>query len=254
MYVDLFAGAGGLGLGFLWAGWTPLIATDVNARFLETYAFNVHPNTIAGDIRDEAVFSRVIEEARRESRIGDRRVWVLGGPPCQGFSTAGNRRSEDDPRNRLVLDYMRFIEELQPDGFLFENVPGIMNMNRGRVYADVHRLLSALRPQTETWVLEADQFGIPQRRKRVVIIGHDGQNKLSSPPVRTSPNVGSQGLFDPTCSVPTVLDALGDLPPLVPGQDGSALDYRDVPRTDYQLFVRGHLTPREYLDRLLPSG
>ena len=101
-FVDLFCGAGGLSLGFSWAGWEPVAANDIDEKFLETYKKNIHKNVIPGDIRDSSVLSDLLSSVEKtHSRNRFHRLFVLGGPPCQGFSTAGNRRSMCDKRNKL---------------------------------------------------------------------------------------------------------------------------------------------------------
>src|SRR5690606_27082204 len=127
-YIDLFCGAGGMGLGFKWAGWRPIIANDLVPKFVETYRQNVHRRAESGSITDPRVENLLTEVARQERQQGEP-LWVLGGPPCQGFSTAGNKRSMEDPRNLLVWDYVKILERIQPDGFVFENVMGLLSMH-----------------------------------------------------------------------------------------------------------------------------
>ena len=103
-YIDLFSGAGGLSLGFTWAGWEPIVANDIDASFLETYRRNVHESVVHGDIRDQEIVGKLCEivQAKRRANMP---LLVLGGPPCQGFSTAGNKRSEADQRNHLFAEF-----------------------------------------------------------------------------------------------------------------------------------------------------
>jgi DNA (cytosine-5)-methyltransferase 1 len=249
-FVDLFCGAGGLSLGFYWAGWIPLAATDWDAAAAATYAANIHGNVAVGDIRDEAVISDVVAKAEA-ARNGTRPTWLLGGPPCQGFSTAGRPRSLGDDRNHLYEPYRAALSRIVPDGFVFENVPGLLNMHGGEVLSLIRRELENAGYLTDVWVLRAEEYGIPQRRRRVLIIGRRSHLPGSEPPL---PITRFDTVPDALSAVPLVYsasEALSDLPPLVPGQDGSALDYLTEPQNSFQEFVRGRLTPDGLVGRLL---
>lgn len=250
-YVDLFAGAGGMGLGFKWAGWRPVIANDLKPRFVATYMQNVHSRAITGSITDPEVVEALVEAARAARQPGEP-FWVLGGPPCQGFSTAGKRRSMEDQRNHLVWDYVRFLERVMPDGFVFENVTGLMNMKGGSVFSEVKEAFSAVMPSVHGSVVAADEYGIPQRRKRVFLVGQRTQDNGAwvPPPTVTRTPTGQPSLFAHEQASVTVEEALWDLPPLAPNEDGSSKRYVSRPRTTYQALMRGLVTPEEYLSRL----
>lgn len=225
--VDLFAGAGGLSLGFHWAGWKGIAATDIDVSALATFERNIHPHTILGDIRDENIRRQIVSLVR--SRRGHRTpLVVLGGPPCQGFSTAGNKRSRHDERNLLFRDYCALVKLIDPDAFLFENVTGLTNMEGGAVYREILRALHSCCDQLLTTQVSAEDFGVPQRRRRIVIIGLRKKLKFTVPLGRARDDypVSAQ-------------DALSDLPRLCAGQDGTGLEYRSRPATYYQKFIRG---------------
>ena len=245
VFVDLFSGAGGMGLGFKWAGWKPVIANDIHATYLSTYARNVHDNVLLGSIASAEVFEKLLDAAKRVRSDG-RPFWVLGGPPCQGFSTAGNQRSMDDPRNHLAWDYVRFLEKARPDGFVFENVTGLLNMEGGRVFAAMQEAFSSVMPSIIPAVLSADQYAIPQRRKRVILVG--ARNRLDwRPPAPVTCLRPAPALFTDLPRAVSVQDALDDLPVLSPSQDGRSLPYRSAPKTTYQAFMRGSMSAAEYL-------
>lgn len=250
-FVDLFCGAGGLGLGFKWAGWTPLVANDIETSFLETYADNVHTNVIPGDIRDEKVFDEIITLAKKLSvRKSSLPLFLLGGPPCQGFSTAGKRRSMRDKRNSLFEEFRKALLALGPDGFIFENVPGILNMHGGKIFNIIYEQLGSIGYDVSIWKLQAEQYGIPQRRTRVFMLGLKPSLKAPSmpPPVTWfNKNVG-QRCFLP--SIFSVKESLDDLPPLQPGEDGSTLEYKAPPGNPYTHFVRGELSAKDYIEGL----
>lgn len=246
-FVDLFAGAGGLSLGFTWAGWQPLVATDIEPAFLSSYARNIHDSVISGDLRSPSVFDAVVGRAvdARSSAAG-RPLWVLGGPPCQGFSTAGNRRSMEDERNHLFRNYRGFLDAVEPDGFVFENVPGLLSMEGGRVFELVQSTLEGAVDHIELWSLRSERFGIPQRRHRLFLVGWDGPWRPAAPAVRTAdPRSSDAGHMAPWISV---AEAIDDLPELTSGQDGGTLGYRHDPMTAYQKLMRGLLDSEQYLE------
>jgi Alw26I/Eco31I/Esp3I family type II restriction m6 adenine DNA methyltransferase len=245
-FVDLFCGAGGLALGFSWAGWQPIVANDIEESYLKTYQANIAENAILGDIRESAVFEGLIEKCR-ELRNPNLPLIVLGGPPCQGFSTAGNRRSMDDERNWLFRQYKNVLQKIGPTAFVFENVTGLLNMEGGRVFDMVRNELLKEAKSLSTWKMKAEEFGIPQRRTRVILIG--GSQLIPPPPPVTQLET-QDTLFDILPPAVTVSDALSDLPPLVPGEDGSSKDYLCEPCHPYQQFIRGLISPEAYLATL----
>ncbi|MEO7666252.1 MAG: DNA cytosine methyltransferase, partial [Dehalococcoidia bacterium] len=250
-FVDLFAGAGGLSLGFTWAGWQPLVATDIDPVFLSSYARNIHDVVIPGDLRSPPVFEAAVGRAiDARSSLAGRACWVLGGPPCQGFSTAGNRRSMEDERNHLFRNYRDFLDAVQPDGFVFENVSGLLSMEAGRVYELVKSTLKGAVDHIELWSLRSERFGVPQRRHRLFLVGWNGARQPVAPAICTAdPRSTDAGHMAPWISV---VEAIDDLPELVSGQDGSALGYRHEPITAYQRLMRGILDAEQYLSERAP--
>jgi DNA (cytosine-5)-methyltransferase 1 len=248
-FIDLFCGAGGMALGFIWAGWEPIVANDIEGVFVETYKANIHDNVITGDIRDQSVFDAIIEKWEK-GRRGKKRtpLFVLGGPPCQGFSTAGNRRSMDDERNWLFTKYKAILEAVNPTGFVFENVPGLLNMDGGRVYEMISAELKSVTKALSTWRLSAESYAIPQRRMRLILVGDSRPDKLVDPPMPVTQYVPAQASHcDSLAPAITVGEAFSDLPPLSPGEDGSSKDYVHEPKNSYQELVRSRITPEEYL-------
>lgn len=255
-FVDIFCGAGGLSLGFAWAGWESLVASDLEPAFLQTHARNLPGETVPGDIRDPLVFARIVEEVRRRRRP-DQPLFILGGPPCQGFSTAGKRRSSEDARNHLFLNYKALVDSLRPNGFVFENVTGLLNMEKGAAFARVKNELQRPGDQLHPWVLRAEQYGVPQRRTRLIVLSvpADWPHPAPPPPLNGTARPRADELLFPSLPSPVnVRDALDDLPPLHAGQDGSALDYVSAPRTPYQSLMRGQLSPAEYLATFAPPN
>lgn len=169
-YVSVFCGGGGLDLGFSTAGFTPLFSSDLVPAFCDTIHKNLgqhiaEPHDITS-LSGETVLSRV----------GVPVDVVIGGPPCQSFSILGARKSTEDPRGKLVYEYARFIREIGPQAFLFENVPGILTVNKG---ADWQELLSFFESETGYHIhwtkLNSVWFGVPQFRQRVIAVGFRDQ-------------------------------------------------------------------------------
>jgi DNA (cytosine-5)-methyltransferase 1 len=214
-FLDLFSGAGGLSLGLARAGWTPLLAVDSWADAAATYRMNFSDHSIVdGDIRD-------LSERSLAGMLPDRPSWIVGGPPCQGFSTVG-KRLRHDPRNMLVTEFHRIVGSLRPQGFMIENVLGLKDM---RFESGVISLFAELGYRVAFHVVRAADFGVPQLRRRVVFVGHREWGYLSRP----KPVLGGDEYV-------TVWDAIGDLPPLGPGE--TATEYDRAPETDYQRVLR----------------
>ena len=252
VFIDLFSGAGGMGLGFKWAGWQPLLANDIEQRFLDTYSNNVHSNTIVGSITDKDIFALIVEQCKKlKLKYLNKPFWILGGPPCQGFSTAGNKRSMDDDRNTLFINYKELLEEVGPDGFVFENVSGLLNIENGKVFERVKSEFKSVMPSLTGWVLNSEDYAIPQRRKRVILIGSNKETfKISQPTLKThKPN--KEGLLPNQKHWVSAQDALSDLPPLNHSEDASSLDYRSAPQNHYQMLMRGIISPEKYLSEFL---
>jgi DNA (cytosine-5)-methyltransferase 1 len=245
-FVDLFCGAGGMSLGLMWAGWNPLVGTDIARAAVATYSRNVHPIAVEGDINNESVMDEI---ARVTAQTRSRAVplWVVGGPPCQGFSTAGNVRSMDDPRNHLFKRYREVLTRLSPDGFLFENVSGLTNMEGGAVLDLITRSLEEIEYRVQVFMINAEEYGAPQRRHRLLIVGRrlDGGSMLLPAVITATDTEGSsESGLPPTW---TTGDAIADLPQIAAGEDGSHLDYASPPMNLFQAFARGDVDPNELI-------
>ena len=207
--IDLFAGAGGLSLGFEQAGFDVVAAVEIDPVHCAVHKFNF-PTT--------AVVPRSVErlsgsEIRIVAGLGNRPVdCVFGGAPCQGFSLIG-QRVLDDPRNRLVLDFVRIVAELDARTFVFENVKGLTVGEHKRF---LHELVTAFEARGYEvrlpWrVLNAGNFGTPQSRERLILFGAKKGTTLPAYPEPATTISGQQkndGLpYGPTCA-----EALDDLP------------------------------------------
>lgn len=207
LYVaDLFAGAGGLTEGFRRAGFTPVAAVEFDRWAAQTYAANFGDHVLAcpiEDVRVERKGGRLIWAGRgvdgKPTEFETPEIDVLvGGPPCQGFSPLGrmNDWDFDDPRNKLWKHYVRVLDVLQPKVFVIENVPEILKSEEfERLGSHVRRLAHGYEISFD--VLNAAFFGVPQSRKRAIIIGS---------------RVGRPTLPPETLERMTVREAIGDLP------------------------------------------
>ncbi len=165
-YVSVFCGGGGLDLGFVSAGYSPLYSSDVVQHYCDTIHKNLPGHIVeARDITDLSG-DEVLRRVKKSVDV------VIGGPPCQSFSILGDRKSTNDPRGKLAFEYARFISEIRPQAFLFENVPGILTVNKG---ADWKTLLAFFAEQTGYHIgwtkLNSVRYGVPQIRNRIVAIG-----------------------------------------------------------------------------------
>lgn len=212
-FVDLFAGVGGLTAGLEQVGWRNVLAVENWTDALRTYRHNFPSHT---------VFDRDVRTltSRDLARLVPGEVdLVAGGPPCQGWSTVGRRRWDDD-RNDLFTEFMRVVREVRPRWFLIENVVGLRDMGAPGA---VRELFDGLGYEISFQVVRAADFGVPQLRKRVIFVGsRDGLRFL---PLRGA-----------ATSVVSVWDAIGDLPEVSAGQTATA--YTRSPRTAYQRRMR----------------
>lgn len=157
--VSLFSGAGGLDLGFIMAGHEIIWANDLYGDAVETYRRNIGDHIVCEDIRNV-----------KASEIPDCDI-VIGGFPCQGFSVANWKRHADDKRNILYKQLMRVIDEKKPKFFLAENVKGLTNMEKGKVFELVLQDFTSLGYKVKWKILNAADYGVPQTRQRVIITG-----------------------------------------------------------------------------------
>lgn len=168
--MDLFAGAGGMSEGFRQAGYVSALAIEYDEMASTTFSFN-HPETpiITKDIR-------LVQEDEVTSIINGHAIDVVcGGPPCQGFSLAGQRLA-DDPRNQLFVEFVRMIKLIKPRFFVFENVSGITSMAGGAILDVILNEFRGAGYECTYKVLNAADYGVPQARPRFFLVGsRDGE-------------------------------------------------------------------------------
>ena len=174
--IALFSGGGGLELGFAAAGFDIRVSTDIDRISCATLEknmrgrkrfFSFHP-VITEDITNLSANELLKEGGLSEGEVDI----VIGGPPCQAFSVSGQRRGLADPRGQLILEFSRIIEELNPQVFIFENVHGLTSLHNGKVLRELKKRLSMKdKYRVESQIYELAEYGIPQWRKRVFIVG-----------------------------------------------------------------------------------
>jgi DNA (cytosine-5)-methyltransferase 1 len=173
--IDLFSGAGGLSAGLEMAGFKTILGVDIDKNALRTFKEN-HPHA--------EVYHGPIEELSFEyldSVLAGQKVSLLaGGPPCQGFSTVG-KGDPNDNKNQLFQHYCRVLDYLKPDYFLFENVTGILSKKNKPVLDKIINKFQSLGYSLKVSVLEAQKFGVPQKRKRAILMGTKLGHRLEFP-------------------------------------------------------------------------
>jgi DNA (cytosine-5)-methyltransferase 1 len=234
--ISLFSGAGGLSRGFADAGLPPSLAAELDGDAVATYRANISDAVIQADIGLEA--GRIVAEV--EARIGGKKVFaVVGGPPCQGFSTAGVR-DHGDARNRLVFSYLEIVSRLQPSWFLFENVEGILTSGNGDAVVGLAEKFAQLGYSFRVDKVNFAQWGVPQARKRVLIVGnrHGIDFKL---PDATHAFDGKKHRGGKGAGASTLGDAIMGLPPVPARSHLDAVAYATAaPVNDYDASMRTH--------------
>jgi DNA (cytosine-5)-methyltransferase 1 len=169
---SLFSGCGGLDLGFIQAGFEVVWANDFFKEAVETYKLNIGDHIVYGDITKIP-----------SSEIPNNFDVLLGGFPCQGFSVANTKRSMDDERNFLYKELMRLVKDKKPKFFVGENVKGLLSMQKGKVIQMIVDDFKSLGYKVDYKLLKASDYGVPQNRERVVIIGNrlGLENKFPKP-------------------------------------------------------------------------
>ncbi len=168
--VSLFAGAGGMDLGFKNAGFDIVWANDFDLDATITYANNIGKHIVHGDIQNI-----------KSEDIPDDIDVVIGGFPCQGFSVANTKRSIKDERNFLYKELLRIVKDKQPKFFVGENVKGILSLAKGKVFEMIKNDFREIGYKIEAKLLNAADFGVPQTRQRVIIIGNRINKEIKFP-------------------------------------------------------------------------
>lgn len=216
--IDLFAGVGGLSEGFRSQGFDVTLANEWDLSIAQAYTAN-HPETM---MLVEDITKLKVTEVFRPFR--DRTAVVVGGPPCQGFSQKGQRRSINDERNYLFRYFVNVVNYVRPPMFVMENVPNLLTSEGGLFKREIEELFGSLGYAVVASILNAADFGVPQHRRRAIIIGALAPYQAALP--------------SPISSRTTVWDAISDLSYLKSGQGEEISDYRMEARSTYQRHLR----------------
>ena len=243
--IDLFAGAGGFSLGFHLAGYDVVCALEQDKWAIDTLTINKHcKSVIHADIQNIKTSEQINKTYNGIPDI------IIGGPPCQGFSFAGPAKKDPkDPRNTLFKDFAKWIDHFQPQFFVMENVKGILlrkNAKNERVIDIIKEAFQDLKYTLEIWVLNAAEYGVPQMRERVFIVGHRQKTVIGPPPKThfiTKQNesyVLNNNNLLPAISLGS---AILDLPELDAGEGKEEQSYTNPPQNDYQKWARSKNCP-----------
>lgn len=245
--IDLFCGAGGITEGFRQMGYACLYANDFMREAIETFAYN-HAETWS-ECRDieEVDASKVRNRLQISKGVLD---VLVGGPPCQGFSINAPERFLDDPRNKLFQHYLRFLKEFEPKAFLFENVPGLLSLGDGMVFRQILREFARFGYQVTAKILFAAQYGVPQERWRLILLGSRRSEVAAPEPThyatgRANFRGGGTLTFDLSSDdrdrllrAVTVGEAIGDLPRIRIGEGSEAVAYSAEAHSGYARAMR----------------
>lgn len=224
--IDLFCGAGGLSEGFRQAGFRVLVGNDFFEAAGETFkATHRDAKFLPGPIQDYRA-QDFLDAAGLE--VGELDV-LVGGPPCQGFSVYNHQRGLHDERSSLYREYLRVVDGLQPKWVVLENVTGMTSAGGGAAVDAIVDGLATLGYVVRAQILKAEEFGVPQERRRIVFIG----NRLGQPVRFPQPTHGA-GRKSPV----TIDQALNDLPPLPNGGALDVAEYSREPQNEYQEYLR----------------
>lgn len=217
--IDLFAGVGGLSLGFETCGFDVVMANEYDEAIANAYKLN-HKNTnvVVGDITKldlKKIFGRF---------VGKIDV-IIGGPPCQGFSQKGQRKTIHDERNFLFKYYVEVVKLVRPRYFVMENVPNLLTAEKGFFRNEIEELFDSIGYKLTMGILNASDYGVPQNRRRAVIIGKMGGEAPKLP--------------KPLNKKTTIWDAISDLAFLESGEGQEEQKYQIDVQSNYQKQLRG---------------
>jgi DNA (cytosine-5)-methyltransferase 1 len=234
--IDLFSGAGGLSLGLQQAGFTVLVGADVDTTAVETHRANIPGIAYEGDLSDPSdLLDHLVAWGITKVDV------IAGGVPCQPFSRAGRskirslveagHRGADDPRAQMWQSFIAVVERLRPRAVMLENVPDLAAWDEGAVLIGFCESLRELGYRTDAAILKAHDYGVPQHRSRLFIIGMAAGGVFAWPKQRWVR--------------PSVRSAIGDLPAAPPAQRDDRVPYSGKPLTPFQRRMRTGLAPSD---------
>ncbi|TXD85268.1 DNA (cytosine-5-)-methyltransferase [Subsaximicrobium wynnwilliamsii] len=225
-YIDLFSGAGGFSLGFDSQGFEQVFSVDIEPNFCKTYTHNFPEHLLIE--KDICELSDAEIDALKEF---DNIDVIIGGPPCQGFSIAGNigRKFVDDPRNRLFTEFVRVVKVVKPKFFVMENVARLYTHNQGETRQEIIRDFEKLGYHVACEILNSADYGVPQVRKRAIFIGRLHEQSIEFPAKEVANYV-------------SVKQALSHYPKLESGETSSVPNHIAMSHSDQMLNKMSYVT------------
>jgi DNA (cytosine-5)-methyltransferase 1 len=238
---DLFAGAGGFGLGFEMSGYFKLgLSLEKDLWAVDTLKANnkINSTIIHDDIRKFKTKESIL------NLCGDKMPDVIiGGPPCQGFSLQGPTKDPNDPRNSLFQDFARWVDTLKPKVFVMENVTGLLsrkNIYDEKVIDIIIKTFKDIGYHVQVWNLNSANYVVPQLRNRIFIVGNIYGKDIPIPIKTHYTNIKEKYLFDDLKPGITIAEAIDDLPYVEAWEGAEKLDYTNSPNSDYQKWIRSN--------------
>lgn len=247
--IDLFAGVGGLSYGFAEDEFFEIVcANEILPKMARAYELN-HPNVKVYN-KDIKYFG--IGDIKKDFNLNSSDIdLIVGGPPCQAYSTVG-RRLIDDPRGKLFQEYYRILKEINPKVFLFENVKGLLSMQRGKLLVEIISLFESLGYRVSYKLLNAVDYGAPQNRERVIIIGTKLNSNFKFPKITHFNPEENQSVLNPNLKPYLKLsEAIGDLPYSTDNKE--LFEYNFQPSNDFQKKMRKN-APDKIMDHIPPKN
>lgn len=250
--ISLFTGGGGLDLGFAAAGYTINLATDIDPYSCKTLELNFGIKhyykkhaVVVGDIGKITTASILSKAGKRANEID----LIVGGPPCQAFSIFGKRAGVDDPRGRLVWQYLRIVKEISPKAFVFENVAGLKTIHDGLLYQNLLEALSiGGRYVVSDHQYNVADFGIPQFRNRILFIGYKKGERI--PPMVPTHGNGLLATY-PYVTVGKVLKNMPEPNDVISNHKGR--EHSQVIIDRYAKLKFGERDPKTRINKLHPD-
>jgi DNA (cytosine-5)-methyltransferase 1 len=213
--LSLFSGAGGAVEGFKQAGYNVVAAVDIEENCIDTLKTN-HPTTMA--IQEDIGGTSPSEFADRYNIPAESIDVVVGGPPCKDFSQSQSNRTTESDRANLIFDFINYVKYYSPESFVMENVDSLTTINNGEFFDDILSVFEETEYSINWEVLKAEEYGVPQKRRRTFVVGSKSTN-----PVLPEPT---------TEDYVSVSEALDDLPELSSGEESdinshNAVNHRD---------------------------